>query len=167
MFFFSKQALSTLLAIGVLWLVAGCESAVDIGPGIPPPPSPTDTDACYVATDSCYTVEYLGYEDYADGMTGVMLRVANQCTDALRALTVGTQGWTRISPLDRSRALSRWGLYEVSWSAAQGGGGLTGIRYTAQFDALRAGADDRFTLVVDGFDANSTLPISERRYRAD
>jgi hypothetical protein len=51
------------------------------------------------------------------------------------------------------------GTYNVAWTAANGNPGFTSIRFTPTFRTFNNGATDVFSIVVSGFNPNTTVQV--------
>src|ERR1043166_826620 len=66
---------------------------------------------------ACFVFESRGYiTDPVTGQTTIAFRVTNKCRGLVSYVAIGTGGFTRVAPADRSSYNGDLGLYDVSWT---------------------------------------------------
>jgi len=91
--------------------------------------------------------------------TTVTFKITNNCRNGVQYVAIGTGVFTRIAPADGSVYSGSLGTYSVAWTATNGNPGFTSIKFTPAFRNFNNGAMDVFSIVVSGFNPNTTIQV--------
>jgi hypothetical protein len=93
------------------------------------------------------------------GQATISFVVTNKCKNSVGYVAVGTNGLTRIGPANGAVYNGNLGNYTVSWTNANGNPGFTSIKFNALSNNFANGAADVFSVVVNNFNSNTTIPV--------
>ena len=112
-------------------------------------------------TGACFIFESQGYIiNPGNGQTTIAFRVTNKCKGLVSYVAIGTGGFTRVAPADRSSYNGDLGLYDVSWTGRGGTPGFESIKFAPTLKNFANSASEVFNVVVSNF--NPAIMVTVR-----
>ena len=109
---------------------------------------------------ACFVFESQGYRtDPSTGQTTIAFRVTNKCRSLVSYVAIGTGGFTRVAPADRSSYNGDLGPYDVSWTGRGGTPGFESVKFTPTAKNFANSASEVFNVVVSNFNPATTVMV--------
>jgi len=109
---------------------------------------------------ACFVFESQGYRtDPSTGQTTIAFRVTNKCRSLVSYVAIGTGGFTRVAPADRSSYNGDLGLYDVSWTGRGGTPGFESVKFTPTAKNFANSAAEVFNVVVSNFSPATMVTV--------
>jgi streptogramin lyase len=112
---------------------------------------------------ACFAFESQGYiTDPSTGQTTIAFRVTNKCRNPVSYVAIGTGGFTRVAPADRSSYNGDLGPYDVSWTRTGGTPGFESVKFTPTLRNFANSASEVFNVVVSNFNPVSMVMVQAK-----
>jgi len=109
---------------------------------------------------ACFVFESQGYiTDPATGQTTIAFRVTNKCRSLVSYVALGTGGFTRVAPADRSSYNGDLSPYDVSWTGRGGTPGFESVKFTPALKNFANSASEVFNVVVSNFNPATMVMV--------
>ena len=109
---------------------------------------------------ACFVFESQGYRtDPSTGQTTIAFRVTNKCRNLVSYVAIGTGGFTRVAPADRSSYNGDLGPYDVSWTRTGGTPGFESVKFTPTAKNFANSASEVFNVVVSNFNPATMVMV--------
>ena len=109
---------------------------------------------------ACFAFESQGYiTDPSTGQTTIAFRVTNKCRNPVAYVAIGTGGFTRVAPADRSSYNGDLGIYDVSWTRTGGTPGFESVKFTPTLKNFANSASEMFSVVVSNFNPATMVMV--------
>ena len=109
---------------------------------------------------ACFAFESQGYvTDPGTGQTTIAFRVTNKCRSLVSYVAIGTGGFTRVAPADRSSYNGDLSPYDVSWTGRGGTPGFESVKFTPTLKKFANSASEVFNVVVSNFSPATMVTV--------
>src|SRR6266536_5824759 len=109
---------------------------------------------------ACFVFESRGYiTDPGTGQTTIAFRVTNKCRSLVSYVAIGTGGFTRVAPADRSSYNGDLSPYDVSWTRTGGTPGFESVKFTPTAKNFANSASEVFNIVVSNFNPATMVMV--------
>jgi sugar lactone lactonase YvrE len=109
---------------------------------------------------ACFAFESQGYiTDPSTGQTTIAFRVTNICRNPVAYVAIGTGGFTRVAPADRSSYNGDLGIYDVSWTRTGGTPGFESVKFAPTLKNFANSASEMFSVVVSNFNPATMVMV--------
>src|SRR5436189_3932695 len=109
---------------------------------------------------ACFAFESQGYiTDPTTGQTTMAFRVTNKCRSLVSYVAIGTGGFTRVVPADRSSYNGDLSPYDVSWTRTSGTPGFESVKFTPTLKNFANSASEVFNVVVSNFNPATMVMV--------
>ena len=109
---------------------------------------------------ACFVFESQGYiTDASTGQTTMAFRVTNKCRNLVSYVAIGTAGFTRVAPADRSSYNGDLSPYDVSWTGRGGTPGFESVKFTPTLKKFANSASEVFNVVVSNFSPATMVTV--------
>jgi len=109
---------------------------------------------------ACFVFESQGYRtDPSTGQTTIAFRVTNKCRSLVSYVAIGTGGFTRVAPADRSSYNGDLSPYDVSWTGRGGTPGFESVKFTPTLKNFANSASEMFSFSVSNFNPATMMMV--------